>query len=691
MQRTQPVLILMITLILPASLCAQAWSGIIAPSRATDWSAVGIPGGIPSENWTQCGSTIGPYSGSATTINTAIAQCGNNQYVLLGPGTFNLSSGVTLQSNAVLRGSGADETVLAFSASQGCNGWGAGICLAGSNTYSGGGYTQGDWTASYSQGTTSITLSSVTGIITNVTPIVLDQCDDGFTGTVGSPTCTGSASDNGGIFVCDTQHICASEGPANVPRTHRSQEQIVVATGISGTGPYTVTIAPAIQMPNWGGSGKTPQAWWGSATIQNSGVENLSIDMTGYSDRAVTIGTAKNCWVKGVRSIKANGYHLFNYLTYGDVIRDSYLYYTANSAQQSYGIGGGTDGGLLIENNIMQGVADPVNFDASCSGCVIGYNFAVNQYYSPSLPYMFGMISFHAAGEEMILIEGNIGSQNDADDIHGTHDMNTLFRNYFNGFEPNNGTATSVQTSAVHLGAFSRYFNVIGNVLGTSGYHTSYQCLAPNASTSPCAVQFKVPFDLGYSGNTQGQIDITIPPTPDDPLAGSTLMRWGNYDVVRGAVSWCGNSSDTGWSGVCASASEVPTAISNYPNPVPTLGDTHAGQGALPASFFYPSRPAWLPANYAWPMIGPEVTSGNILQCTSGEYQWSLVLKSSQCAGGGTSGAPVMAGHAVANLAMICYLSVMNGPPDGTGPLLTFNAETCYYPRTPGSLTATPH
>ncbi len=107
----------LILLCLPSYGHAQLWSGILSSSRAFDWNAYppGVKGGIPSANWTQCGSTIAAYSGTAATINTAISNCGSNQYVQLGTGTFTLSTGIQIsKSNVVLRGMGANQTFLVF-------------------------------------------------------------------------------------------------------------------------------------------------------------------------------------------------------------------------------------------------------------------------------------------------------------------------------------------------------------------------------------------------------------------------------------------------------------------------------------------------------------------------------------------------------------------------------------------------
>jgi hypothetical protein len=65
--------------------------------------------GVTDASWTQCGSTIAPYDGTADAINTQIRSCGPNQFVLLGAGTFHLSSSIDLQHKGhfTLRGSGA--------------------------------------------------------------------------------------------------------------------------------------------------------------------------------------------------------------------------------------------------------------------------------------------------------------------------------------------------------------------------------------------------------------------------------------------------------------------------------------------------------------------------------------------------------------------------------------------------------
>jgi hypothetical protein len=126
-------------------------------------------------------------------------------------------------------------------------------------------------------------------------------------------------------------------------------------------------------------------------------------------------------------------------------------------------------------------------------------------------------------------------------------------------------------------------------------------------------------------GNTNGKVTI-----PADPLVTATTLRWGNYDVVNDSARW--------------EASEVPSGIAKYVNPVPA-------NKTLPASFFLSAKPVWWPIGIAWPPIGPDVTGGVL-------------------AG--------LAGHAHQIPACNCYANVMMGPADGSGNPLSFNAFDCY-------------
>jgi hypothetical protein len=630
-------LCLAISLCLAPSLEAQLWSGIISPSRAVDWSTAGVLGGVPT-NRTQCGSTIAAGS-SAGTINSAISACGANQYVQLGAGTFNLSTGLLVNShnNVTIRGMGADQTFLVFSGNNSCQGIYADICVQSSDVnWKGGPSNLANWTAGYSKGTTTITLSSVPNLKVG-NPIILDQLDD-----------TNSACDVGGPLVSEITTSCAATSPGvNGPyslqgnnggyqRTGRNQEQIVtVATCdgnsipghacISGT---NIVISPGLYMANWR-SGQAPQAWWATNPVLGVGIENLSMD---NSNSITTVGTGaaiaffnvSNSWVKGVRSVTSSRAHVQEVYTNRITVRDSYFWLAIYSTSTSYGVECAPGSDNLVENNIFQAVSGPVTINGACSGSVVAYNFDINNFYTASPGYINAFSNVHTAGTDSILYEGNVAPQVYGDVFHGTHNLVTIFRNYLSGNLPacdsspsgtsyasaSFGACSSDQIPIVLL-SFTRFFNVVGNVLGQTGIQSGYE-----TGSNPI-------YSLG-GGNGLNS----------DPNVPVTLMRWGNYDTVNAATRFV--------------STEVPSSLSGvqapYSNPVPANNN-------LPASFYYSSMPAWWPTAKAWPPIGPEVSGGNL-------------------AGVG--------GHANTIPAQDCYLNIMSGASNGTGGPYSFNASTCY-------------
>jgi hypothetical protein len=185
-----------------------------------------------------------------------------------------------------------------------------------------------------------------------------------------------------------------------------------------------------------------------------------------------------------------------------------------------------------------------------------------------------------------------------------------------------------------------RYYNIVGNVLGTSGYHTNYQVVPSSTSDGGNSSLGDVSiYALGYSGN-EGTIFSGI---PNDLLTASTLMRWGNYDTVNNAVRWV--------------AGENASAAPGYP------GLSSPSQ-TLPASFYLNAQPSWW-GSMPWPAIGPDVTGGNIAN---------------------------VGGHAYLTPAANCYLNVMGAMTDGSSGILSFNASNCYssaaLPAAPTSLKA---
>lgn len=577
MNRKQSLLF-SITLLLIIPTCAwaqQPWSGIIDPSRAINWSNAGVMGGIPSRT-TVC-ATMAPGA-TAAQINSAIAACPSGQVVFLSAGTYSITGGIKIGvDNVTLRGAGADQTAIVFaSGNQGCGGQTTNVCVQGSNNWQGGPDHTANWTGTteggagvYPVGATHLTLDNTTGLAVG-SIIILDQLNDATDGFPGA----------GDIYVCNTKTTCVGQG-GGFGRTGRSQEQLVIVTAITGS---TVTVFPGLSMPNWRSS-QTPGAWWASTIRHGVGVENLTLDnsagtgalCSGCSNLAFY--NSANNWVSGVRSIEPsqNGgspltSHIRLYETAFTTVQNSYMYGSSNSSE-SYGIALLLTSFNLIQNNISQHVTDMTCIDGPDTGSVIGYNFAIDDNYTAggsSPGWEQPMQIWHEAGEAMELYEGNSGTGFQADNIHGTHHLGTFFRNHYYGDLWNN-PPKNANTAAMHLWKYSRFFNLIGNVLGSS-YYNNYQ------GTTAASI-------FNVNGTSDGENGES---TANDPRTAVTLMRWGNYDTVNVATQW--------------NSSEVPSGITNYSNAVP------ASQ-TLPNSFYLNAKPSWF-SGVSWPPIGPDVAGG---------------------------------------------------------------------------------
>lgn len=632
------------------------WNGIIAPQRAVNWKNAGVIGGIPDSAWAQCVTaacntvTAGPSTSiTVTQINAAITSATANTYVLFPAGTYSLSGPINFtRSNVAIRGVGPTQTIVAVTSGSGCLGASSSICITSAdNNYKSAMSNEASWTNGYAQGSTSITLASVPNLIIG-NQIILDQLDN--------------TSDNGGIMVSQstatgTGVSPGTAGPYSVsgntggaqqcasttsPSGCYEQQQIVTVTGCNSsttvgtacTGTNTVvTISPAIYMPNWSAA-NSPRAWWATSPVTNDGVENMTIDSTNCSGCiGIEFFNASNSWVKSVRGIEASRAHVqFQYANH-ITVRDSYFFLGQGSGAASYGIESYSGSDNLIENNIFHAVTTPHLCNGPCSGSVFDYNYSINEFYTGSVGYNIPAHGDHTAGVDTALNEGNVQNGMTADAIHGTSNLVTYFRNYFTGTQPvcwssssNTSTPALTYSTATYttcnnnrqpanLYAYHRGYNMVGNVLGTTGINTTYETCSADTTV----------FYMGC-GNS---------PVPSDVNVLSTTLLWGNAD------------SATGFSSPRFNSSEVPSTLTAtqilFNNPVPA-------STTLPSSFLYTSTPSWWPSGKAFPSIGPDVTSGTI------------------------SGVD---GHVNTIPAQDCYNNI-GGNANGTTGVLPFNPATCY-------------
>jgi hypothetical protein len=163
----------------------------------------------------------------------------------------------------------------------------------------------------------------------------------------------------------------------------------------------------------------------------------------------------------------------------------------------------------------------------------------------------------------MNLFEGNIIPNIYLDNIWGSSSHSTIFRNAISGWE----TDKNSDTNPIVFEAHSRYNNVIGNVLGKSGYHDTYE-----AYNKPYSGATAI-YVLGYWGTDRTDLanyDLTVY---------KSLLRHMNFDYASGGVKRCNTDGGPG----CQSGNASTT---------------------IPDSLYLTSKPDWY-SGCTWPAINP--------------------------------------------------------------------------------------
>jgi hypothetical protein len=554
------------------------WTGLLAPDRACDWSLAGVVGGIPTTRtrYTTLGrqGQLRSYAQTVTAaqINTAIQACPVDQYVLLLPGTYTLSTALVMKTGVTLRGSGAFLTILKTTPTS----FHSGAAVAG--VYFDGGSIGANPVANLTgavQGATQVTYSTTNAALATNNITFIDQADNSY--PPGQGIVCGDAPNASGGF--------SAEGAGIVNQANRGQVQTVKVTNKTGS---VITFTPGLYLPNWGD--RSVQARWPSSVISDAGLEDVTLDQSnwttgGSSYCALSFFCSRNCWVDGVRfvwsaakDLAGRGTGASIWYSSHNTVANSYFYGMpgmVTNTQEQYAIELAYASDCLVENNAIQHNASPIRPNAEAPGCVFAFNYNFDNFYgSTSDTRMQSTIGPHATCN-LILSEGNKGPGVFADTVHGTHNMLTFFRNYFDGHDI--ADARTVNANPFLLYSFSRYYNLLGNVLGKTGWATGYEGLS------------RAIYRLGEGTPASGSEGMV----PDDAEVAATLMRWGNYDVINNAVQW--------------TDAERATAAALFPGLALT---SHT----LPESFYRSTRPSFFTVNgstVTYPPIGPDVSGGN--------------------------------------------------------------------------------
>ena len=309
-------------------------------------------------------------------------------------------------------------------------------------------------------------------------------------GNSGTSCSSNPETDNGNFFDCNIVYSppgCAVNGPdGGNQQLNRPQAELFLVTAVnSGTNQVTLSDGGLVN-PNWNSS-MTPTATI-ITPVQNSGIENLSLDMTSVttSTSAISVFIARNCWVHGVRIINTGYAGIWNVLTAHVTNEQNYVWGSSRAPGVDNFAFNITSGAFdLVQNNIVQRTTGMFFAEGSDTGSVIAYNYNVMDYngnttsLNPSI--------FPHAGDRYELFEGNIANTLFLENFHGPKIMSTAFRNLFTGWESGANWPTPVVkggggggdgTTPFRMMHHSRYANAVANVLGTPGIATSYSSTA---------------------------------------------------------------------------------------------------------------------------------------------------------------------------------------------------------------------
>jgi hypothetical protein len=559
---------------------------LIDEDRIIDWDP-GVPGGIPTRS-TACYTDSGGLD-SVATLNTQIAACTTGQVVQLQAGTYTISSQIQISKGVSLRGASVDTTILNCTASWHCVQMGDfPSAPSGINV-----------TASVAKDATTITVASTTGLAVN-DYIAIDQLNDG-TEVVNDDTAFGAAE-------------CRSAAGT------RCLGQIVKITAINS---LVLTVTPSIHHAYTTGA-LDPEVWEVTGVTTNAGIEDLTITRSndpdgGYNN--VKIVACSGCWVENVISDTPDDWHVDIDRAIWTEIRDSYFGFgTENTSGSAYGVVSNlfaTDG--LIENNIFEHLRHGMLVQNGATGNVYGYNYSFDCYQGED--WLATDINSHGSHTAFNLWEGNIGCKVYGDNAHGSSSYNTVYRNHVTrASTPSEGSQTNA-LRAVDIEAYNRYWNIVGNVLGTNGQTWD----AYDPGTTRTASGGRYVYTFGYICDGAGSYLLAActagddnPGTGDATIVDDTYVH-GNYDDQSNSQIWdAGNSNHTLLDSLYLDAE--PTFFSSgscvYPPMVPSTGTVNTlpaqdraggGDGTCESAVYYTGLRS--PANCTTATVQAEIDS----------------------------------------------------------------------------------
>jgi hypothetical protein len=482
---------------------ANARGEIIPSGRRVTWQGnVGVANGIPDR--TTIYETV-PAGAPVATVQSVLTSCPPNQVVQLSAGNYSFGGVLDWQrvnNGVVLRGAGPAQTRITFT-----NGY-----IYMRNFFNTRALrTFVNLSADAVQGTNSLTVASMPSWCTLGILIGIDQLDD--------PTFVNSAGAEG-----QSGTYRASLGCGN-----RNAAQLVRVTGVTSK---TITI----ELPLYCTWRKAQQAqvWEGGydPTVHTPrigcGIENMSLTANfAYSGaNMIKMENCDSCWIKNVEIYKcAGGSAIQTNFCYRCEIRHCNIHHS-----QTYSAGNGYGVALYnyscanrVEDNIFNTLHDNMAVISGSSGNAFSYNFeTAGKSDSDQNP----ALSSHGVHTMMNLYEGNYCMDKCLFDFtHGSGSHQTLLRNVILADNP----GQAKDQTCVSIEYYNRFCNILGNILGVSGFQNLYMSNMANKEGCGRPEIYRIG---GYSN-----IDCDWTAGGDSMTVSSPIIH-GNYDVVNAAQMW---------------------------------------------------------------------------------------------------------------------------------------------------------
>ena len=517
---------------------------LIPAARQIDWTQCGIPGGIPNRTTiytTIQASSFGNGTSDATSaIQSALNSCPSGEVVLLSAGTFLINTSLTIPSNVTLRGAGpasvGGTNVSSTSTTLNCNGNTVAAIQFGNPSTAPSISGSVDITGGLTQGSTSITVSSSSGITPGMYLLITQLNDPSFVtidGNEGSSTWS-----DGGIGWNGT----------------RVMGQTVQVTSVSGN---TIGITPLYYAYS---SALSPEATPYSMGCTMAGLEDLTVyaNNTGYSAME-DLNCTQYCWVLNVENNYTDGDHLDISWSYRDEVRhcnfhDAYLH-TPGQSDSDLDILNKSSGSLIIDN-IFYRLHCGIMMEWGAAGNVVAYNYVAGEFDAGSTNATYPGITTHGPHPFFNLIEGNIAPQFYFDDIWGSSSNNVCLRNWITGTSqiqdpltgrgPLTGTPWwSCQANyAVDVDLNNTSYSFLGNCVG-SRQLSALTFYNNGSQIVPCTALIVIPTSRSYDANSycytfgyQGLIDGGTT-SGDNTVPYTTAIIAGDFNYAgEGNIVW---------------------------------------------------------------------------------------------------------------------------------------------------------